>query len=438
VKKDFFFLYCIILNLFPNLLIADDLSGQGEVRVEIRNFLEDQLDDTIDRNLSVFTRFETTYDVGPFKHVLRGFGRVDGHDDDRSIIALEDAYFSYSLDEDGEYVLLGGYKTFNWSTTEFFHPVDVINSKNFDSDLDNQEKKGELTLEFEISFFDGVINVFYFPKFEEPNYPGPNSRIGGGYQIERAVTINGEDTTSSQYLTPQYGARVTQTVADADLSLHYLNHIDRNFPIIGTNDYINSGAGYIATTSEVVPFYYKVQQVGGTYQQVLSDWILKFEYVNRSFDVSDVEVLSIKSILAGSAKLQRPADHSEVAIGIDYLFHIFKKCELNVFAEAASILNTDEEARAELSLFQRDVMVGARLAINDVMGREFSFNLVKDLERKNETIINFSYNQRVTDNIKLNSGIRYISAPQKISLYKEGLEAFDEDGYAYFHLTRFF
>jgi hypothetical protein len=437
LKKNFL-LYQLLFLLLPRLLFADDFTSQGKVRVELRKFNEDQLNNSQDSNISAFTRLETVYDTGPFKHILRGFGRVDSNDDDRSIIALEDAYASFSLDEEGDYILLGGYKTFNWSTTEVFHPVDVINSRNFDSDLDNPEKKGEFTIEFEMPFLEGILSIFYFPKFEEPDYPGPNSRVGPGYRVDRAVVVDGANTTQNKYFTPQFGFRVIQTIFDADVSLHYLNHVDRRFPIIGTDNYLTAGNVFIPTLTEVVPFYYQVQQFGGTYQQVLSNCIIKFEFASRIFDSANTKVLSLKSVLAGNTKLQRPADHTEVAMGMDYMFHIFAKSEFHIFIEATSIFNSDKTERADLSIFQRDIMAGFRLAINDFMGREFYMNIVKDIERENETIFNLSYNQRVTDNIKLSSGVRYISAPQKISKYKEGLEPFDGDGYFYFHLTRFF
>ena len=432
--------YLLILFIFYSLdLLANDFSSQGQARIELRSFNQDNLNSSQDTNLSLFTRVETNYQSGPYKHVVRGFGRVDSKDNERSILAIEDSYVSWMLDVDGEYILLAGYKTFNWSSTEVFHIVDSINSRNFDSDFENQEKKGELTVELEVPLQEGSLIFFYFPKFEEPNYPGSESRVGAGYAVDRSVVVDGHDTITNNYITPQFGVRATQTLFDTDISLHYLNHIDRRFSIIGTNNYLNISGTLTPLSSEIVPFYYRSQQIGGTFQQVIFDWIVKFEFANRSFNPSDSSVLSLKTVQQGSGALKRPADHSEAALGLDYLFHIFKKCELNIYLEVVSIFGATESERAELSTFQRDFMVGFRLSLNDTMGREFNFNIVKDIERENESLFNLSYTQRVTDNLKMFTGLRYIKAPhQKNTFYKEGLESFDDDGYYYFHLTRFF
>lgn len=428
----------IFLLLTPLILHGEEYGGQGEIVLEFRQFEADSNDKTLDSNLSLFTRLEATYESDFYKHVLRGGARVDNRDQNRNFIIIEDAYASMILDQEGEYSLLAGYKLFNWTALEAFHPVDIINSRNFDSNLENLEKKGELTLEFEIPMFEGTLNFYYFPKFEEPEYPGERSRLGAGVNVDRSVVVDGADTKSNNFFTTQYGVRLTQNIFDSDFSVHYLKHIDRNMPVFGTDDYNIVLGNYIPTSNEVVPFFYPVTQVGGTAQLSLGDFLVKFEYANRKFDEKASSVVSSRSILLKQPALERPVDHSEMAMGLEYIFNLEGGQELNLFAETNTVLGVSEAEKSKVSVFQQDFMVGVRWSLNDLMGREFYATVIGDFEHGSEWLFNTSYNQRISDNWKYYTGFRYISATPADPNNKKGLENFDGSGYLYFNIARFF
>lgn len=435
----FLFLLALVFKPIPGFAQNDAFTGQGQIALESRRFEEDQSDLTEDTNISIFSRIEQRYESGPFKHVFRGYARVDKKDQNRSFVALEDAYLSGYFWTD--YKLLAGYKLFNWTATEAFHPADVINSRNFDSNLENLEKKGELTLEFEAPFFDGVFALYYFPRFEEPEYPGERSRISN-INLIRSVVVDGEDATTNSYWKPQFGARITQSMFDADVSLYYLDHIDRNMPLIGTHNYSNLLGNLIPNvdlTTQSAPYFFRVQQVGGTYQQVFGDLILKLEFGVRSFE-QDTSILTTKSAVLGGGIGQAKVieNHSEVAAGIEYLVSLPGGVDANFFIEGNGIFGVDKQERAELSIFQRDVMVGFRLAFNDVMGKEIYFTAIGDIERNSEYLFNLNYAQRLSDIWKIQTGIRAIEAPQKNPAIKEGLETLDGDSYVFMNLTRYF
>jgi len=140
-------------------------SGQGEVAFEFRKFKDDNVATTKDTGAAIFTRLETKYESDVSKHVLRFFSRVDPKDSDRDFVTFEDAYLSNRLGESQGIKVLAGYKLFNWTATEAFHPADQINSRNYDSDLENLEKKGELTVELAFDTPVGALSFFYWPRF---------------------------------------------------------------------------------------------------------------------------------------------------------------------------------------------------------------------------------------------------------------------------------
>jgi hypothetical protein len=435
--QKFFFSFLLLLS--GASVAQDEYSGQGQVSLEFRQFEKDQSELTEDTNISIFSRIEQRYKSDPFEHVFRGYARVDKKDQNRSFVALEDAYFSAFLAE--EYKLLAGYKLFNWTATEAFHPADVINSRNFDSNLENLEKKGELTIEFEVPFFNGAMAFYYFPRFEEPEYPGEKSRLSS-VTLQRSVVVDGTDYTTNEYWTNQYGFRLTQVIMDADISLHYLNHIDRNMPLVGTTNYTTILGSLTPLTSQVTPYYYRKTQIGGTYQQVFGDLILKLEFAHRTFE-QETKVLTaksavLKSVGAGAYETKFIENHTEAAFGLEYVMSLPGGIDGNFFLEGNGIFGVDEVERQERSTFQRDIMVGFRLAFNDVMGSEIYTTLITDIERDSEYLINFKYSRRLSDNWKFDGGIRIIEAPQKNPAIKEGLEVLDGDSYIFTNLTRYF
>ena len=429
-----------LLILLPSFSYSqDEYTGQGEVVLEFRQFEKDQNELTEDTNISVFSRLEQRYKSDPFEHVFRGYARVDKKDQNRAFVALEDAYLSSYILE--EYKLLVGYKLFNWTATEAFHPADVINSRNFDSNLENLEKKGELTIELEAPFFDGTLQFFYFPRFEEPEYPGERSRLSS-VTLQRSVVVDGTDTTTNDYWSNQYAIRLTQSLFDADLSLHYLSHIDRNMPIIGTSNYTTILGSLQPLTDQITPYYYRKVQIGGTYQQVFGDLIVKFEFANRSFE-QDKSILTAKSaglnaIGVGQLETKFIESHTEAAFGLEYVMSLPGGIDANLFFEGNGIFGVDEQERVDRSTFQRDIMFGFRLAFNDVMGTEIYTTLITDIERDSEYLFNTKISRRLSDNWRFEGGLRAIEAPQKNPTLKEGLEVLDGDSYIFTNLSRYF
>jgi len=440
------FLSSLLIILFIALLISTpslnamasdegEWRNRGEVSLQWRQFENDNNDTSIDTGMLIFTRLETQYEDERNRHVFRGFARVDQKDKDRDFMSFEDVYFSRLLDEEESWLVLAGYKLYNWTATEAFHPADVINSRNFDSDIEYFEKKGELTLELS-KFTDwGKISFFLWPRFEQPQFPGNRSRLGFGVDLDRPTAVDG--TTVGDKWLPQGGVRIGITLDDGDLSLHLINHIDRNFPIIGTANFSfnpvlqrNVPNDSIAFATGPTPYYFRKTQAGGTLQYAFSNLLVKFEGAYRVFD-DELPILTAEGI-------NRPINHGEAALGFEYqLPFSMGGGDTSIFTEAGSILGTTKEERARLGAFQRDVLFGLRHSFNDIMGKELFLTMIHDVERANERLYNISYSQRLSDLWKIQMGVRVYDAPKKGNVAR-GLEALDGAHHVLANLTRFF
>lgn len=455
--RSFFFLALLGLNTsWAQVYWLDDTSSQGEVGIETRVFDRDSNPDTQDWGVSLFSRVEARYENREFRHVFRGMARIDRKDEGRNIIAIEDAYVSARLFSGGRTRLLAGYKIFNWTATEAFHPADQINSRNYDGELENLEKKGELTVELEVPFWNGTLSFYLFPRFEEPKLPSPNSRLGGtGIKLERPVVVRGEDTSRTNPWVWQYGLSTMQTFSFGDVSLHAIRHINRNYPLIGTADYgtqtftlgvppFSIDVDVFGPFSErVTPYYFQSTQVGGTLQLLLPV-MTKVEWAYRIFDskagILDLTQAPEEPIDGYSEDAVRgPKDHGEIAIGFEYPIDHDSGTESMLLLEFNTFVGLNKEERRRYSIFQRDVFLGYRFSFFDIMGKEFLLSTIIDLEDPKERLYSVTYSQRITDSWRMRMGVRIYDAPRPENpLQASGMQLLRRSDSVNFTLTRFF
>lgn len=424
--------YVLAILFVFSINLQAEFKGQGEVSLELRQFEDDSVPNTIDKGMSVFTRVETYYeDQGSIAN-FRFMSRTDREDKNRNFVIFEEVNLGTYLDEEETLKVLAGYKIFNWTALEAFHPVDVINSRNYDSDLEKTEKKGELTLEVQKLLDSGEISFYFFPRFEKPIFPNSRSRLGAGVNINDPVLfVNGQ---RKEAWVPQFGTRLSMTLDGMDLSAHALYHVDRAQPLIGTDEYTKIGSLYLpndatAFANNPTPFYSMVTQVGGTITTSYEGVLFKVESAYRVFDKK-------KNVLTSNG-LRRASDHTEVALGLEYTVSHESGHETTLLFEQTGIYGVELDVRSELSPFQRDVLIGFRHAFNDPMGSELYATAIIDIERDSEKLFNLSFTRRLTDNWKYKAGVRVFDAPVKKTL-PEGLELYNKDNNIYFNLSRFF
>lgn len=399
------------------------LRFKGEVALESRQFTDDDNDETEDAGVALFTRLEASFKRRRWQASVRGFGRYDAVDENREIYGIEEAWLGY---RGRGWEFRAGYQMLNWTATEAFHPADFINSRNFDTNIENAEKFGELMVSFRKKLGRGGLTFYYMPRFEEPEFPGPASRLSlvpEGFDLGPYRIWEDDGDLTRDKNVNQWGARFTQTLDNVDLSMHYIDHIERNLPIFVPLDEDNfpDPDGTLIT-----PIYQRVIDVGGTYLQIMGPWIAKVEFSHKNFIKPD-----------GLSFLPEISDHGQAAFGLEYGWATKSGADAVLLFEAQGFIGPGETRRAALNPFQRDVLLGYSHAWNDTMDRQLLVTLIHDIERSDETLINARYSQRLTDTWKVQGGFRIVEAPQKDE-DPVGLELLHEANQVYLTLTRFF
>jgi hypothetical protein len=373
-----------------------DLPGEwksrGELGLDGRIFLDDDDPITVDKGLGLAGRLELRHRHGAFDEGVRVFGRMDRYDDLRSTLVWEEAFAQWSSER---VRLRVGLDIVNWTALEAFHPADVINARNYDSDLENLEKIGEPMVALLVRpFGETSITVLAMPYRSEPLLSSPRSRLSfaPGYDLSDSrfmVDRNGHVTRDNWG--PQAALLVRQVLGSADLTVHALEHMDRSQPAIILDP----------VRGRPLLLYQTVRQLGGTYQQAVGTLLLKVEGAYRHF-------VDRRDPLPGSVfgALTELPDHGQLAAGLEWGITHGGGPESTFLLEGQALLGVPLGLRSALSIFQRDVLVGYRLALNDESGKELLLGAIFDTDTLGETLLNLSYLQRLGETWTLRAGVR--------------------------------
>ena len=409
-----------------------ETSSGGEITVETRVFEDDSNASTKDHGAGIFSRLEQKTEMKPFTAKARVAGRIDSVDSTRNFVFIEELYIGIRF---WCFNLKAGSQLYNWTTTEAFHPADQLNSRNFDSNIENAEKFGEPSISLETEIPRGTITLYYMPYYQLPRFPGLSNRLAffvlpSGLSLGGNIKIDHDGNESTDDYGHQGAIEAKFSLDKLDLALHGMSYLARNYaqPVIS-----------LANLSEIRIMHLRFNQAGATAAYALEGFIFKTEAAYRIYqDPSAAVKQRFLTVINGVAgPFQKPDDHFILALGLEYGWQFRNGIELTVLSEAQHYFLVDRNMRAQLDIFQADILVGTRLAFNDVDDKTLFFAVIGDFERREEFLVNLSYSQRINEEFKIALGTRRVLAKQKGS-FPIGLEGLDGSNQYYINLTRSF
>jgi len=408
-----------------------EVESKGKLTVESRVFEEDHDNTTEDIGLGLYSRLELKITNGPLAMEFRGVSRVNEYDQSRNIIYIEEAWLGVDF---FIFNLRAGYQLFNWTATEAFHPADILNSRNFDSNIENFEKLGEPTISLITNIKSAEFSLYYMPTYQVPFFQGPSSRLAifkppAGSKGGSFLMVDKNGNISDDDFGDQFAFRYKQSIAGLDLGIHGVYHTTRDQILIAVNPLTNT----------ISPIFQRVVRAGGTLQWALDGLISKAEVGYSKFDKLKNSVTAKYKTPneTGLVDLEATKDHTTIALGFEYGWDVFRGGQLTALLEGQHLVGLSKFQRANLSAFQSDVLIGVRLALNDISDKTLLISSIIDTERKKEFLLNLSYSQRLNDTWSISLGARRVIAPQK-GTTPIGLEILDEANQYYINLTRSF
>lgn len=369
----------------------------GDAGVEGRTFFEDpQWPGQSDTQLaaSIYLNLEGRWrsEEGNQRASIKAFGRLDSHDKERSHADLREAY--WALEGDDWEILLGLNRVF-WGVTESRHLVDIINQTDLVEDIDQEQKLGQPVINAMLQRDWGQLEFYIMPWFRERTFPG----IKGGLRAPLPVdTGNAQYESSAAQHHTDLALRWSHYFGDVDIGVHAFRGTGRN-PVLQINQ-----AG-----DALNPFYHQISQVGIDVQYTSDAWLWKLEAISRN----GLDDNFIATVAGFEYTLYGVRDSAaDVGLLLEYLY--------------------DGRSPSEpVTVFDDDVFVGTRLALNDAQDTSVLAGVVVDVDSQ-EWFLNLEAERRLGQNYFAEARLRVFDGDSKINQ----LSAFDQDSYLQISLSR--
>ncbi len=291
------------------------------------------------------------------------FGRYDAVDSNRTHVDLREFNWMYS----GESckVLVGIGKIF-WGVTEFVHLVDIINQTDSVENIDGESKLGQPMLQFSYLTNIGAFDFFILPGFRERTFPGNKGRLRSSIVVEMDKA---EYESGAKEKHIDFAIRYNHSIGDVDSGIYYFRGTGRE-PILVPN--FDDPQNVI-----LIPFYEQITQTGLDLQWILGSWLLKAEAIYRNGKGDD--------FFSGIG-------------GVEYTFFSIAdtKLDLGIIGEYAY----DERGEQATVPYQRDVMAGCRLTLNDMANSEILTGISHDIQNSSN-YFTIEASRRIGNNFKI-------------------------------------
>jgi hypothetical protein len=274
--------------------------------------------------------------------VVAPFARLDSADDTRTHVDLREGFYQF-VSESLE-LRIGLARVF-WGVAESRHLVDVINQSDSVAHLDGEDKLGQPMVNLSLARAWGTIDLFALPYFRERTFPGRAGRLRTAVHVDHSL-VRFESGAQQRRL--DWAIRYAHSLGAFDIGLSHFWGTSREPRLSLTR---TSGGDLV-----LAPNYDVVNQTGLDLQFTHDSWLWKLEAIHHSGGQQTFNALvgGFEYTFIGVA--QSTAD---VGVLVEYLY--------------------DDRHHNTPHPFERDLFIGARLALNDAASSQLLAGIIYDL-----------------------------------------------------------
>jgi hypothetical protein len=372
----------------------------GEIELEATGFAEAPQFAGQDRHSASIAGKATLlleWNDGDIAFKFTPFARFDEADDERTHADIRELKVDYIS---GPWSATVGADTVFWGKTEAVHLVDIINQTDQVEDLDDEDRLGQPMIRVAYLGDAGEFSAFFMPYFRERTFAGEDGRLRAALPVDTDKPIY--DTDAEEW-TPAAALRFAGVFGDVDLGVSAFYGLGRD-------------PSFVFQGGALRPFYELIGQVGVDAQYTSGATLWKFEGIgrinqkNRDFKNED--------FAAATGGLE----HTLYAIDGDNI-------DLGLIVEYA----LDSRFADATTIFQNDLILGARLALNDPADSTLLLTSAIDAQSA-EASLRLEASRRVFDDMTLGiEGQAFLDTDDK-SL----ASSLEQDSYLRLKLTYFF
>lgn len=333
----------LTLSGLPLPLLAGAWSGS--LGVEARYFPDPALDSrqhAANGSLNATLDYSTDWDAGSQLLDASLFLRADQGDKERSHADIRELLWSKASDS---WELRAGIGRVFWGVTESNHLVDIINQTDGVENLDGEDKLGQPMVNLALIKPWGTLDLFMLPGFRERTFAGVEGRPRPHPFVDATQTTYESDQQQRHI---DYALRWSHAIDSWDIGLSAFRGTNREpqlTPILG------------GATPVLAPHYQQISQLGLALQGTFDAWLWKLELIQRSH------------------QQQR---YRAATVGVEYSLYSLhgSSVDLGIITEYLY----DSRGDAATSPFEDDLLVGARMVLNDEASSELLIGHIIDGE----------------------------------------------------------
>ncbi|MFK8066832.1 MAG: hypothetical protein AB8D52_01150 [Gammaproteobacteria bacterium] len=391
-----------VLIFLPLVSLAGEWSGY--VGIEARVFPHSAVDAAQDNsdNWSVVAEPEyyNDWDDGWQSFTFVPFLRIDQHDSERTHFDIRELTWLKAADD---WELRVGVRQVFWGVAESNHLVDIINQTDLIENIDTEDKLGQPMINFAFIKDWGTVDFFIMPGFRERTFPGIEGRLRTQPRVDTDHPVY-ESSAEDKHI--DFAIRWSHVIGDFDIGLSHFYGTSRDPRF----EFSFSGMQPI-----LIPHYDIINQTSLDLQATKENWLWKLEMIYRS----------------GQEDLSGDDSYFALVGGFEYTF--FGVLESDIDVGIVSEYLFDDRDDNALTPFEDDIMIGVRLALNDVQSSDLLFGIIFDRDTSAKSF-NLEASRRLGDSWKLEAEARFFSdIPADDWQY-----FFRNDDYFQFTLSRYF
>ena len=378
--------------------VSGNVSIEGTVFTDDPAFPKQSKSGGVSLSLSPEYKYRSEDDSALF--TFAPYYRWDDKDDERTHGDIRQLDYVVAKDDWEFQVGIG--KKF-WGVTESQHLVDIINQTDGVDGFDGEDKLGQPLLRYSKLSDNGSIDFFVLPYFRERTYAGEKGRLRLPLVVD-TDDVSYESKSEENHI--DYALRISESIDEFDIGFSIFDGTSRE-PILAPG--IKKGNPVLK------PYYPLMTQYGFDLQYTGESIIWKLEAIHRK----------PHSIASGFD------DYSAAVGGFEYTLPTITEAgaELGLLAE----FHRDSRGEALGVAFQKDLFVGARLALNDEDSSELLAGAFVDLDNSTKSI-RLEGSRRVGNGMKVNLEAQFFTDVDET----DPLQSLAQDDFIKLELQKFF
>ena len=308
------------------------------------------------------------------------FYRFDAGDPDRTHADLREAYvLMYGDVGEDEWELRLGIDRVFWGVVESRSLVDIVNQTDLVEHPDEKTKMGQPMAHFTLSGDWGALELFGITWHRQRTFPGPHGRLRSGLVVDHDLASY-EDSAEEWHV--DLAGRFTGSFGPLDIGFSVFDGTSREPALLPTL----AGREFV-----LAPYYEQIRQFGLDAQITTGAWLLKLEAIHRAG--------AQNRRLDQNFKYEEE-DFAAFVVGAEYTINALweSDTDLSLIAE----WTRDERGRWATNAFENDLLLAARVGLNDEQSTELSLSVLKSLDNSSR-VLSAEFKRRLSDSLSLNA-----------------------------------